>query len=337
MMEERESRRDFLKMGCGMALGLSSAWGQGPRSGGEGGAGGERAFSIQGHRVRLSHPGVREGFRLVMVADTHLSRDDERGEPFRKYSGRMAAAYRETRHFESGRATHPEEGLSDALEEAKRVKAAMVVLAGDLLSFPSEAAVEWLVERLQASGIPWIYTAGNHDWHYEGMEGSLEELRRKWVKERLGALYRGREPMMSVDVVQGVKLVAIDNSTYEISEAQLEFFREQLRDGAPVVVFLHIPLYAPGRGMGYGCGHPQWGAAVDRSFEIERRPRWPEGGHTAVTMAFRREVFGASQVLGVFAGHTHQAAVDVVNGVPQCVAAANAAGGYLCLDLAGKE
>jgi hypothetical protein len=146
-------------------------------------------------------------------------------------------------------------------------------------------------------------------------------------------MYQGRAPQMDALELAGVKVVLIDNSTYEIQPEQLAFFRQQVASGLPMVLCVHIPLYAPGRPVGFGCGHPGWGAAADRNFAIERRPRWRVEGHTQVTLDFHREVFAAPNLLGVFAGHTHQASVDVQGGIPQVVTGANATGAHLVVEV----
>jgi hypothetical protein len=92
---------------------------------------------------------------------------------------------------------------------------------------------------------------------------------------------------------------------------------------------MHIPLYAPGRTMGYGCGHPDWTAANDKNFEIERRPRWPQSGHRKTTMDFHQEVFQAPNILGILAGHVHRYSLDVLNGIPQVTTDSNATGAWL--------
>lgn len=97
---------------------------------------------------------------------------------------------------------------------------------------------------------------------------------------------------------------AINNSTCEILPEQLTFWRKQVSGGLPLALLMHIPLYAPGRGICFGCGNPNWGAKSDAIWEIERRPKWPEAGHTTTTMAFRREVFAARNLLGVFSLRT---------------------------------
>jgi hypothetical protein len=290
------------------------------------------AFSLEGNRVRLNCQGLDRAFSTVMIADTHLFRDDERGEPFRQFSGRMAKAYNQTKHFQTGAATNPELGFAGALEAAAKAKAEFLALVGDIVSFPSEAAVEWTLAQVRAAGLPWLYTAGNHDWHYEGMESSLDALRATWSQRRLAPLYSGGSRLMSVNEIRGVNLVALDNSTNEILPEQLEFFRTQVATGRPLVLFVHIPLYVAGRSLGFGCGHPDWGAHSDKGYELERRVKWRAGGHTAVTLDFHREVFAAPNLLGIFAGHTHRASLDVVNGIPQFVTDANATGAFLQLD-----
>lgn len=331
-MNPLTDRREFLRAGLlaatagGLPHGQAADAAVGPKL--------SRSFALDGNRVRLTCPQIERPFTMLMLADTHLFRDDGRGEPFRQYSGRMAKAYNQTKHFQTGEPTNPEKGFIGALKAAGTVKAVQLALVGDIVSFPSEAAVEWVLTQLQECGLPWLYTAGNHDWHYEGMAGSLAELRAEWIARRLAPLYRGADPIMSVLDLNGVRFVTLDNSTYEISPAQLAFFREQVASGRPLVLFVHIPLYAPGRPLGFGCGHPDWGAHSDRGFELERRVKWRQGGHTETTLAFHREVFAAGNLLGVFAGHTHRASVDVVNGVPQCVTDPNATGAFLQLDFA---
>lgn len=292
-------------------------------------ANGRSSFAIDANRVRFYSDAIRNPIRALVVADTHLFRDDDRGSPFREFSGRMAGAYNTTQHFQTGEATNPDTSFVQILERAQERNVDMLALVGDIFSFPSEAAIEWVGEKLVASKLPFYYVAGNHDWHYEGMAGSLNELRETWIDKRLKPLYQGKHPLMSFHDVGDVRFLAIDNSHYQILPEQLKFFRSQVKTGKPLVLTLHIPLFAPGRSMGFGCGHPRWGAASDRNFELERRPQWPESGHTQTTFDFHKEVFAAPNLLGVFAGHTHRNSVDVIHGVPQFVTDDNASGAFI--------
>lgn len=288
--------------------------------------------SLDGNTLSFYAKGIDKPFRALFIADTHLWRDDPRGEPHREYSKRMAGAYHVTKHFRTGEWTHPEESFVAALQHAKELKAELILLGGDIFSYPSEAAIDWALEQIAAASIPYVYVAGNHDWHYEGMEGNMDSLREEWTAKRLAPLYQSQNPLMSARDVNGVRFLAIDDSTYEIRPEQLDFFRTQTKAAKPTVLMMHIPLYAPGRGLGFGCGHPDWGAATDENYGIERRPRWPESGHTQTTFDFDEAVFSAPNLMGVLAGHTHRKSVDVVRGTPQFVTDANANGAYIELE-----
>tara|TARA_B110000967_G_C18882255_1_gene561775 strand:+ start:12 stop:575 length:564 start_codon:yes stop_codon:yes gene_type:complete len=174
--------------------------------------------------------------------------------------------------------------------------------------------------------------AGNHDWHYEGMEGTMESLRSSWIKNRLLPLYQGNNPLMAKYDIKGIRFLAIDNSTYQINDEQLTFFNEQIATGIPIVLLVHIPMYAPGKNISYGCANPNWNGASDRNYKLERRPKWPENGHTQTTFNFYQSVFNAPNLLGIFAGHIHQNSIEIIKGKPQIVSDDNASGGYLDID-----
>jgi DNA repair exonuclease SbcCD nuclease subunit len=285
-------------------------------------------FSMDKNQVQIFTKAEIKPTRIFHITDTHLALEDEREVPFKKYSGRMGNAYKINKHFEAGGDITCCESFEQTLQKAKEQKADFLALTGDIFSFPSEAAIEWVVQKLKETEIPFGYIAGNHDWHYEGMEGSSFQLREKWANERLKSLYQGNNYLFAKYEFNGVRMVFIDNSTYEIVPEQLEFFKKQTGSGMPMILYLHIPLYMPGRSLGYGCANPQWGEESDRGFEIEKREKWRKGGHTLTTFSFYEEVFKAQNLLAVFAGHTHRPALDVKNNIPQIVSGHNATGYY---------
>ena len=293
--------------------------------------------TLDQNKVFFYSEAIKESVKVVHIADTHLFKDDERGIPFQEYSNRMAKAYNQTTHFQTQVKTNPEEAFEQALAFAREANADLIALNGDIFSFPSEAAIEWVQSKLKETGIPYIYSAGNHDWHYEGMEGTMETLRDTWIEKRLLPLYQGNDPLQAAYDFKGIRFLAIDNSTYQINEEQLVFFKKQVASGVPLVLLVHIPMYAPGKQIYFGCGNPNWGAATDKNFEIERRPKWPESGHTQTTLNFHQEVFAAPNLIAVFAGHTHRNSIEIINGKPQIVTDDNASGAYLDIDFLPLE
>ena len=263
--------------------------------------------------------------------------DDDRGIPFQEYSNRMAKAYNQTTHFKNRKKTNPNECFENTLTYAKEIKADLIALVGDIFSFPSELAIEWVLSKLDETGIPYVYVAGNHDWHYEGMSGNLDLLRNTWINKRLLPLYQGNNPLMAAYDIKGIRFLAIDNSTYEINKDQLEFFSSHADSGLPLVLLVHIPMYAPGKKISYGCGNPNWNASTDRNYNLERRPRWPEEGHSQITFDFYNKVFNTSTLLGIFTGHIHKTSIEITKGKPQIVSDDNASGGYLEIDFLPLE
>jgi predicted MPP superfamily phosphohydrolase len=284
------------------------------------------AFSQNDNQVSIYTNAQVKPSRVFHITDTHLSMDDERGNQYQEFSKRMAGAYKSNSHFKTNEKYTTQESFEQTLKLAKKQDVDFLTLTGDIFSFPSEAAVDWTLQKLNDTGIPFAYVAGNHDWHYEGMKGSSKQLRDTWTEKHLKPMYQGNNPLFAAYDFRGVRYVSIDNSTYEILPEQLNFFKQQVNSNVPMVLMMHIPLYMPGRSRGFGCANPEWGAKADRNFELERREKWREGGHTKVTFDFYDEVFAAPNLLCVLAGHTHHQSLDIKNGIPQIVSAHNATG-----------
>lgn len=287
----------------------------------------EVCYSCTGEQVKIYSSKVTDTLRIFVIADTHLWLSDEREAPYRQYSKRMASAYNQTTHFKSGEKTNPEKEFRRTVAQAKKKGADVIALLGDIVSYPSERAVEFVQEVLCESGIPYYYTCGNHDWHYEGMEGTSYELRAEWRKERLAPLFGNNDPVAYGVECKGIRLLFFDTSNYEIEARQLDFIRKEAKNDVPFIFFQHIPLYAPSRSVGYGIGHPQWGAYTDGGYKTERRNRWPEG-HLQTDYDFYETLVGAPNLLATFAGHVHVYGTDIIKGRPHYTVGANHSGAY---------
>jgi UDP-2,3-diacylglucosamine pyrophosphatase LpxH len=116
-----------------------------------------------------------------------------------------------------------------------------LLLTGDIVNFPSAVSVKCVYARLMKAGIPWLYISGNHDWHYEGMAGNVDSLRKTWEEKSLLPLYNGRNPLFYSEVIHGINFVGIDNSTNEADDNQVQLLKDQLIRPEPVVLISHIP------------------------------------------------------------------------------------------------
>ena len=278
--------------------------------------------STNDEQTTILVPGLASPFQVLHITDTHISYDNENDEEYLQYSQRMRDAYASGRLDRTGRSVTPLESFEILLKTAQEKKVDLILLTGDIINYPSETAVRAVLERLEATGIPFLYTAGNHDWHYEGMEGSADFLRETWIERRLKPLYCGADPMCNATSFHGINMVCIDDSTYRISERQLEFYRKQKSGSEPLVLLMHIPLYMPTLPVG-SCGHPEWGEATDHGYLVERRERWPAKGCGKATLDFVQEVFSTPNLVGIFTGHYHRSQTIVSgNGVQYITSAA---------------
>lgn len=280
------------------------------------------SITVLGTEVYYYVKGLEQPFEVLFLADTHFTVEDERGKDYYQYSSRMGGWAVEPENY--GHSNGRDEALAASLARAREAGARMVILGGDIINFPSLASVEHLKAITDTASVECVYVAGNHDWHYEGEPGIDFTQRDKWVTSNLKPLYADTDnPMCFSRTVGGVNFVMIDNSLFEITEEQLEFFTGEIAKGMPVILSMHIPLYLPGHNIDYGCGSPEWNHRNDIYFEIERREPWPESGCSPTTLKFRELALTAPEVIGIYAGHTHEKAVDFVNNRIQYVVGAN--------------
>lgn len=290
------TRRSFLTTGGAAAIGAAGCRSAAQRTGDK-----DFVLSPNGRELFLPWEGLEERVRVWVAGDTHFGMYDGRDAQYADNYRRMcwkAEDYAEKVRMHKA-------SFERMLEDAKREKIDFLLLAGDIISFPTLANVEYVTGALAASEIDWMYVAGNHDWHFEGDTGSDLEQRDRWIGRRLKPFYpTDADPLMHSRVVKGVRFVAIDDSAYLIRREQLEFWKAEAAKGDPIVLLMHIPLFAEGWGV-FTCGCPSWNAANDPYWKIERREKWRAEGPTAETFAFREAVLSTPNLVGVFTGHVH--------------------------------
>ncbi|MDX2429866.1 MAG: metallophosphoesterase [Bacteroides sp.] len=269
--------------------------------------------SSSDYEATIAISGLKKTSRILHVADSHISVFDEGEEKYHPYGARMDHAYDSVPHYITAKNTTPVESFSELMELAESQNFDLLALTGDIINNPSKSSVKFVLESVQKTGIPSIYLAGNHDWHYEGMTGSMASLRQSWIENSLLPLYGGSNPFYSSHMIGGINYVAIDNSTYQIDEKQLTFFKEQEALNVPIVLLMHIPLYLPKDAENENivtCGDPRWGWDADKGYEVEQRERWSRNGNLPSTIEFREEAKSSTNLVAILVGHTHKARAD---------------------------
>lgn len=245
----------------------------------------------------IAVPGLREPLTVLHITDAHVSVVDPAEAPYHEYSARMDNAYSDH---------DPAAHFTNLMAMAVERRVDLIVLTGDIINNPSRSSVAFVREAIQSTGIRTLYIAGNHDWHYEGMDGAPDTLRETWTRESLAPLYDGENPLCYAHQLDGVNFVVIDNSTYQVNDAQLAFYEQEVARGLPVVLLMHIPIYAAARSKSVStCGDPRWGWATDKNYAIERRRRWSKRGNLPSTVTFVERVKRTKNLVAVLAGHIH--------------------------------
>ena len=235
-------------------------------------------ISSRSQSATILIPGTTTHLKLMHITDAHISVSVEQEADMIKQGERMHKAYTGTRrHFSQDVSKTTFAYLDDVLQRAKKEHVDLLLLTGDIVNFPSPASVEYVCDRLKKTGIPWLYIAGNHDWHYEGLEGTPEALRKTWIEKSLLPLYQGRNPLFYSEVISGINFVGIDNSTTKVSQEQTEFLKAQLARPEPIILLSHIPYH------------------------------FNDAGKDGEMAAFARTLSAnSSKVIAIFAGHIHQ-------------------------------
>lgn len=272
------------------------------------------------HTATIGIEGLCQTTTIFQNTDAHISCDTELDREYELYSTRMNNAFKDRNTTTS---------FTHQMQLAQQKKVDLIALTGDQVNYPSPSSISFVLETVQQTGIPFIYTAGNHDWHYEGMEDSSHDLRQTWREKRLTPLYNGNNPSNTSLDLNGLCIIAIDNATYQINEDQLAFYREQTARHLPTILLIHIPLYLHDSHTGSPlCGNPNWGYDTDRNYEIERRQRWPKSGNLPSTTAFLENVKTTANLVAILCGHTHKNREVAFNNAVQYETQAGFLGGY---------
>lgn len=237
--------------------------------------------------------GLTKELRLFQVSDAHLLQTDERdGEQELKL-----AAHRRT-VFQLPGANGTETVFFHLLKEGKRLRPDAFLFTGDMLDFPSPANIAHLQSELR--GLASLYVTGNHDWGYLFLP-ETEQTRAAHLP-RL-APFSAKD--FSVHEYNGIRLLLLDNSLYQVSAKQLEQFQAELAKG-PCVLACHIPFYAPALepdvvsiwGTPIMVGTPRERLDLSREWDNRVLP-------AAETAEFTRLVNSHKNLRAVIAGHLH--------------------------------
>ncbi|OUS77098.1 hypothetical protein B1748_08050 [Paenibacillus sp. MY03] len=284
----------------------------------------EHVWTANEKQALIRVEGLARPTVLFHITDSHMQETDDRdgieiwAESVRQYS------------FD---ALETRTQFNRALDYANELAVDHVVLTGDIINGATLNNLDYLDNRLQTLRSPYLYTPGNHDWEYPFEPWSEAARSSQYAKfDR----FTNANPSYQSTEVNGINLVAIDNSTYQITGDQLDFMERQLAKELPTLLFMHIPIYIPSL---LEDVMREWRSPImmaAEGWDAKLMAEWMIEEPRAATIDFYRILMDNpyANLIGLFCGHIHFAHRDAFGrGTYQYVTKAGFSGGYRTIRL----
>ena len=276
--------------------------------------------------------GLTQNLKLLHLTDSHMVEGDERDPEAEEHVERYREVFAE---YADGRPTNEIfQGIVGAVSDLKLDAA---LLTGDIIHFPSYAALEQIEYGVRDLGVPHLYTVGNHDWFFPHLPWN-DETRRQYYP-RFHGLTQG-DPSFQVLEIGGVRLIAMDNSTYQVSSEQVRRLKQELASGKPSLLSVHVPLFIESLA---GPVIDRWKAPImmgaEDGWSDETREKWKVFENYDSTMDCLDFMTNGpcDNLAGVFCGHVHFPHMDLLRtGCYQYVGAPGFEGRYRIIELKGS-
>lgn len=175
--------------------------------------------------------GIEKPFTFIHMSDTHLTLADERDDDRKIQLGKdRLNGFPEA-----------EKVLEEATAYAKKT-GYTICHTGDLLDFVSWANIDRAKRFCDEVDV--FMAAGNHEFSLYVGEAWEDADYRNQSLDKVQAAFPN-DIRFAFREVNGVNLVAIDNGYYLFEQAQLDALKEVAKQGKPLILFMHTPLYTP--------------------------------------------------------------------------------------------
>lgn len=242
--------------------------------------------------------GAEKPFRIMHVTDAHVCRAYEsEGEKLTSLAKRRAE-----------RAFGGEDNVESLFEEAVRYgreNADLIAYTGDIYDFLSQANFDYMEKAFAEKD--YIYAAGNHDF-CTAPGADREDKRFKTRQLRIVSPHIKNNLIFYSRVINGVNLVALDNSYYRFTFGQLDMLRAEAAKGLPMLLFFHNPLYSKAH-ADYIMEHGSCAYLTAPPAELLAKyppERAEQQRPDEATLRTVRYILREPKIKAVFAGHTHE-------------------------------
>ena len=177
------------------------------------------------------HIGIEKPFTFLHMSDTHLTLADQRDDDRKIQLGKDRL----------NGFPQANEVLEEATAYAKK-NGYTICHTGDLLDFVSWANIDRAKQFCDEVDV--FMAAGNHEFSLYVGEAWEDADYRNQSLEKVQAAFPNNIRFACREV-NGVNLVAIDNGYYLFEQEQLDALKEVAKQGKPMILFMHTPLYTP--------------------------------------------------------------------------------------------
>lgn len=190
-------------------------------------------IALQPIRETIHINGLSKEYRIIFIADTHLSLCDERDSLLLDKSARR----RNQMYAEAG--FYPEEALDSLFLYVKEQKPDLLILGGDILDSAMYASIDYLKAGLEKMNIPYIYSLGNHDFEY-GYE-YFSDIAYNMYLPRLTQLSTSANGFQIIET-DDFNILAVNDDCSQIPPAALEALRDLKKRHKPIITITHVPI-----------------------------------------------------------------------------------------------
>lgn len=256
--------------------------------------------------------GLSRKVSLVHLTDQHIAEVDQRDADHFASCERRRVGWADECATTVGRPASTALAFVQSMAAVRAYRPDLVALTGDVIDFPSQASVELMRQATEAVDAPILYVPGNHDWAFpDECHVTSGHLRAgypagfpyyPYVKTAARAAEQAGVLQFEIHNLQ---FLLVDNSTYQVTNEQMEAVLAFMAKGMPTVILQHIPLSLPGlrqRTM------QEWHAPIlmaDSDWPLESREQWGAGEDLPSTHAYASLLSKADNLVAVLCGHVH--------------------------------
>ncbi len=256
----------------------------------------DQAGSVRIQEETVTISGIRRDYRMLLIADTHISLCDARDPALLK----KAQARREAFERESGK--NAVRTFHNLVTESVEGKDDLTIFAGDITDSAMYASVDFVQKEIERLEHPYLYVTGNHDFEY-GEEYFSKKAYRKYFP-RLFPLTKTTEQYTLMEY-DDLIVAGINDKNNQFDKKAVQALLPYLKGTKPVILVMHVPLQPQ-------YEHSALEQQADAVWGLSNAGRCRVLlGETAckpnkTTQKLLDAVFAAdSPVAAVFAGHIH--------------------------------